>query len=70
MQLQMPQILRDAQQRMQMKKQIGYVDTDCWYPLQKVFDASVLRDLYERLHARVSGLFRSMLSDLAIKEWE
>jgi uncharacterized protein (TIGR04255 family) len=70
MQLQMPSILRDAQQRMQIKKQIGYVDTDCWCPVQKVFDAGVLRDLYESLHDRVSGLFRSMLSDMAIKEWK
>jgi len=70
LQLQRPSIMHNALERIQLKKPIGYADTDCWCSVQKVFDTDALKELYESLHDRVSGLFKSMLSDKAIKEWQ
>jgi uncharacterized protein (TIGR04255 family) len=70
LQLEKPQIMCSAEQRMQSGKPIGYIDTDCWQHVQKVFDTEVLGSLYTQLHDRVSALFSSLLSDLAVKEWK
>jgi uncharacterized protein (TIGR04255 family) len=68
--LQKPPIMRAAEERTKNKKHVGYIDTDCWAVMQKVFDAQELRGLYERLHNHISGMFTALLSDLALKEWK
>lgn len=68
--LQKPLIMRAAEERTKNKKQVGYIDTDCWVAIQKVFDAQELRGLYEALHGHISRVFTALLSDVALKEWK
>lgn len=68
--LQKPPIMLAAEERTKNKKQVGYIDTDCWLVIQKVFNAPELRGLYERLHDHISGTFTALLSNIALKEWK
>jgi len=70
LQLEKPPIMLEAERRMQSNRPTGYIDADCWRLVQQVFDAPALGNLYTQLHDRISALFTSLLSDLAVKEWK
>ena len=67
--LQKPTVMVEAEKRLATKGQIGFIDTDCQAPVQRVFDAGDILKLYSNMQKRTSKTFRALLSETASKEW-
>lgn len=67
--LEKSQVMVAAEKRTEAKQPVGFIDTDCLREVQQVFDPDSILALYSELHQRVSGVFKSLMSDLARSEW-
>jgi uncharacterized protein (TIGR04255 family) len=65
-----PSIMKLAEERLNQESPIGFIDIDCTSDVQNVFEASQLKSTYLVMQGTASKIFRSMLSDIAIKEWQ
>jgi uncharacterized protein (TIGR04255 family) len=64
-----PRITLDAEERLKDNLPIGYIDSDCSKPVQDVFNAARLIDIYSDMQKLASKTFRAAMSPLAEKEW-
>jgi len=64
-----PSTLLAAEQLSQNGKSFGIIDTDCIHTANEVFDAQALATKFVQMHKCVSVTFKSLISDLAVKEW-
>jgi uncharacterized protein (TIGR04255 family) len=69
MPLHKPQLMLDAEQRLNEEMAIGFIDTDCLRDVNKVFDAAELVGICTDMQKLTSKSFKSVLSDAAKEEW-
>jgi uncharacterized protein (TIGR04255 family) len=67
--LQKPAVMVEAEKRLSIKSQIGFIDTDCQAPVQQVFTAGDILKLYSNMQKRTSKTFRALMSEGAREEW-
>jgi uncharacterized protein (TIGR04255 family) len=65
-----PKIMVDAEECVRENKAIGIIDTDCLKDIQQVFDADGLNDVFIVLQELTSKTFKTVISELAQKEWQ
>jgi uncharacterized protein (TIGR04255 family) len=65
-----PLVMESAEEKMQQRLPIGFVDIDCASDVQNIFEPSQLKSTYLVMQGIASKIFRSMLSEIAIKEWQ
>lgn len=68
--LQKPQIMEEAERRMAARGLVGFIDTDCLREVQQTLSAADVGALYTDLHAQVARIFKSLLSKVAMDEWQ
>jgi uncharacterized protein (TIGR04255 family) len=64
-----PQIMLEAERRLEEEKSIGFLDTDCLRDVNKVFDAAELVGIYTDMQKLTSKTFKAALSAAAKEEW-
>lgn len=64
-----PAVMLEAEKRLKVESDIGFVDTDCVKQIGKVFDAGSLMGTYTEMQKLTSKTFKAALSDVAQREW-
>ena len=68
--LQKQPIVVEAEKRIAQNQAIGFIDTECSYVVQKLFDTDELNAIFTTLHGKVSSTFKLLISKFAKDEWE
>ncbi len=68
--LQKPQVMIEAEARLQSSRTIGFVDTDCGRAVQQVFNVPQITSIYSELQKLTSTTFQATLSEFAKEEWK